>query len=262
MTNPLRSLRRVPVAGVLAEREMGGYLFISALVGVGVGLGAAALVFLLDTFDRLLQPFFGPLFDPATHGWFNPSRTLVFLSIPLGLVLAWWIARRWAPEVGGDGVPQTVEALTVHGGRMRGRVAPLKVLTTALTVGFGGSAGREGPIVRVGGAVGSWISRRFGLGEDQIRSIAAIQLGVLKARLAKMEYGFEISDAAIGELAKVGFDPVYGARPLKRAIQSEIENPLAKAILEGRFAPKDTIAVDYRGGKIVFEKKKTVKAAA
>jgi ATP-dependent Clp protease ATP-binding subunit ClpB len=101
------------------------------------------------------------------------------------------------------------------------------------------------------------------LGEEHIKSIARIQLNVLKARLARMDYGLEISDAALIELAKVGFDPVYGARPLKRAIQSEIENPLAKAVLEGRFAPKDTIAVDYRGGKMVFEKKKkTVKAAA
>jgi ATP-dependent Clp protease ATP-binding subunit ClpB len=100
------------------------------------------------------------------------------------------------------------------------------------------------------------------LGEDNIKSIARIQLSVLKARLAKMDFGFEISDAALAELAKVGFDPVYGARPLKRAIQSEVENPLAKAILEGRFAPKDTISVDWRGGKMAFEKKKAVKAAA
>jgi ATP-dependent Clp protease ATP-binding subunit ClpB len=99
------------------------------------------------------------------------------------------------------------------------------------------------------------------LGEDQIKSIAVIQLGVLKARLAKMDYGFEISDAAIAELAKVGFDPVYGARPLKRAIQSEIENPLARSILEGRFAPKDTIRADYRGGRMVFEKSKARAAA-
>jgi ATP-dependent Clp protease ATP-binding subunit ClpB len=99
------------------------------------------------------------------------------------------------------------------------------------------------------------------LGEDQIKSIARIQLGVLKARLAKMDYGFDISEAAVTELAKVGFDPVYGARPLKRAIQSELENPLAKAILEGRFAPKDTIRADYRGGKIAFEKS-PAKAAA
>jgi ATP-dependent Clp protease ATP-binding subunit ClpB len=93
-----------------------------------------------------------------------------------------------------------------------------------------------------------------GLGEEHIKQIARIQLDVLKARLARMDYGFTISDAAVTELAKAGFDPVYGARPLKRAIQSEIENPLAKAILEGRFAPKDVIGVDSRGGKTVFEK--------
>jgi ATP-dependent Clp protease ATP-binding subunit ClpB len=100
-----------------------------------------------------------------------------------------------------------------------------------------------------------------GLGEEQIRSIARIQLGLLKARLAKMDYGLEISDAALAELAKTGFDPVYGARPLKRAIQSEIENPLAKAILEGRFAPRDAIRVDYRRGAMSFEKS-PAKAAA
>jgi ATP-dependent Clp protease ATP-binding subunit ClpB len=99
------------------------------------------------------------------------------------------------------------------------------------------------------------------LGEDHIKSIARIQLGTLKSRLAKMDYEFEVSDAALAELAKTGFDPVYGARPLKRAIQSELENPLAKAILEGRFAPKDRIYVDYRGGTMSFEKKPARAAA-
>ena len=99
------------------------------------------------------------------------------------------------------------------------------------------------------------------LADEDIKRIARIQLATLKARLARMEYGFEISDNAVGELAKVGFDPVYGARPLKRAIQSEVENPLAKAILEGRFAPKETIYVDWRGGKMVFDKRPK-KAAA
>jgi ATP-dependent Clp protease ATP-binding subunit ClpB len=93
------------------------------------------------------------------------------------------------------------------------------------------------------------------LGEEHIRSIARIQLEVLTSRLAKLEFELEVSDAALAELAKVGFDPVYGARPLKRAIQSELENPLAKAILEGRFAPKDTIVADWRGGRMTFEKK-------
>src|SRR5687767_8033683 len=92
------------------------------------------------------------------------------------------------------------------------------------------------------------------LAEEHIKQIARIQLNTLNAPIAKMDYGFEISESAIAELGKVGFDPVYGARPLKRAIQSEVENPLAKAILEGRFAPKDTIYVDWRGGRMVFEK--------
>lgn len=100
-----------------------------------------------------------------------------------------------------------------------------------------------------------------GLGEDHIRSIARVQLRILEARLARMDYGFEITDAALVELSKAGFDPVYGARPLKRAIQSEVENPLAKAMLEGRFAPKDVIAADWRSGRMVFEKKAAAKAA-
>ena len=99
------------------------------------------------------------------------------------------------------------------------------------------------------------------LADENIRSIARIQLKYLAARLSKMEYGVDITDAAVAEIAKAGFDPVYGARPLKRAIQSQIENPLAKAILEGRFAPRETIRVDYRGSKMTFEKA-PVKAAA
>ncbi|MDH3319180.1 MAG: ATP-dependent chaperone ClpB [Betaproteobacteria bacterium] len=99
------------------------------------------------------------------------------------------------------------------------------------------------------------------LSEEHIKSIARIQLEVLKARLAKMDYGFEVSEGALAELAKVGFDPVYGARPLKRAIQSELENPLAKSILEGRFAPKDTVRVDWRGGRMTFDKAQARAAA-
>jgi ATP-dependent Clp protease ATP-binding subunit ClpB len=94
-----------------------------------------------------------------------------------------------------------------------------------------------------------------GLAQEHIKSIARIQLRILEQRLARMDYGLEVSDAALAEIANAGFDPVYGARPLKRAIQAEIENPLAKAILEGRFTPKETIHVDWRGGRMAFEKK-------
>ena len=92
------------------------------------------------------------------------------------------------------------------------------------------------------------------LGEAHILSIARIQIQYLAKRLTAMGMGFEITDAALAELAAVGFDPIFGARPLKRAIQSQLENPLSKEILSGHFAEKDTIRVDFREGKMVFEK--------
>ena len=82
------------------------------------------------------------------------------------------------------------------------------------------------------------------LDAKNIESIARIQLKVLQARLQKMDFAMEVSEPAIAELAKVGFDPVFGARPLKRAIQQRIENPLSKLLLEGRFLPKSVISVD------------------
>jgi ATP-dependent Clp protease ATP-binding subunit ClpB len=82
-----------------------------------------------------------------------------------------------------------------------------------------------------------------GLDAQHIASIAQIQLQVLQARLARMDLTLEVSPAALSELAKVGFDPVFGARPLKRAIQQRLENPLSKLLLEGRFPPKSTVQV-------------------
>ncbi|MCZ4305269.1 ATP-dependent chaperone ClpB [Zoogloeaceae bacterium G21618-S1] len=92
------------------------------------------------------------------------------------------------------------------------------------------------------------------LDEKHIANIARIQLQYLEKRLARLEMGMEVSDAALAQVAEAGFDPVFGARPLKRAIQERIENPLAKAILEGQFAAKDVIRVDADGGKMRFEK--------
>jgi len=90
------------------------------------------------------------------------------------------------------------------------------------------------------------------LDEKNIESIARIQLKVLEARVEKMDMKLDVSPTALAELAKAGFDPVFGARPLKRAIQQRIENPVAKLILEGKFGPKDVIPVDVEGGELVF----------
>lgn len=92
------------------------------------------------------------------------------------------------------------------------------------------------------------------LGEAQVKAIAQIQIQLLAKRLAAMDITLNITESAIAEIANAGFDPVYGARPLKRAIQSEIENPLAREILAGSFVAKDTILVDKKGGKMAFVK--------
>ena len=90
------------------------------------------------------------------------------------------------------------------------------------------------------------------LDQDNIEAIARIQLKVLETRLEKMDMKLDVSPAALAEIAKAGFDPVFGARPLKRAIQRQIENPVSKLILEGRFGPKDVIPVDVEDGAFTF----------
>jgi ATP-dependent Clp protease ATP-binding subunit ClpB len=94
-----------------------------------------------------------------------------------------------------------------------------------------------------------------GLDQKNIASIAKIQLKRLTERLAKMEMILEVSDAALAKVAEAGYDPVFGARPLKRAIQQYIENPIAKLILEGKFGPKDIVPVDIdKKGAFMFDR--------
>ncbi|HUU73871.1 MAG TPA: ATP-dependent chaperone ClpB [Burkholderiales bacterium] len=92
------------------------------------------------------------------------------------------------------------------------------------------------------------------LDQEHILSIARIQLGYLEKRLQSMDMELQIDEAVLKQIAEAGFDPVYGARPLKRAIQAGIENPLAREILEGHFAAKDVIRVGLRGRNITFVK--------
>ena len=92
------------------------------------------------------------------------------------------------------------------------------------------------------------------LGKEQIRAIADIQIAYLRRRLADRQIGLEVSAAALDRLGEAGFDPVYGARPLKRAIQQELENPLARRILAGEFGPDDTVMVDVGKSGLSFSK--------
>ena len=92
------------------------------------------------------------------------------------------------------------------------------------------------------------------LDEKRIAQIGRIQLRYLEKRLARMDMTLEVSDAAVALIAEAGFDPIFGARPLKRAIQEKIENPLARQMLEGKFAARDVIHVDVEKGQLVFTK--------
>jgi ATP-dependent Clp protease ATP-binding subunit ClpB len=98
------------------------------------------------------------------------------------------------------------------------------------------------------------------LGTDQIRAIVEIQLGYLRRRLLDRNMELELDDKARDLIGEAGFDPVYGARPLKRAIQQQIENPLAQRILRNELLPGDRVRVTVRGSELVFEKKRDMRA--
>ena len=94
------------------------------------------------------------------------------------------------------------------------------------------------------------------LGKSHIKSIGKIQLIHLRKRLNEQEMGLSVTDAAMDKIAEAGFDAVFGARPLKRAIQQEIENPLAQLLLAGKFAANDKVVIDVKDDKLTFLKGK------
>ncbi|RYY79024.1 MAG: ATP-dependent chaperone ClpB [Moraxellaceae bacterium] len=157
----------------------------------------------------------------------------------------------------------------------QGRVVDFKNTVIVMTSNLGSHAirelGNEAPVAEVKAAVMAAVGEHFrpefinridevvvfhSLGKSQIRGIADIQLDRLRARLHEREIGLQLDDSAFDELVQVGYDPVFGARPLKRAIQSEIENPLAQRILSGEFEAGDQIQVKRDSHGLVFEKVK------
>jgi CIC family chloride channel protein len=180
--------RRLPAVEVLTERETTGLLAVAAVVGGGIGVGAAGLVLVIDGIEQGFA---------ALEEWAGGTRWWVFVAVPLGFWLAWLVAQRLAPEVEGDGVPEVIAGLTIRSGRLRGRVVPAKMLATALTLGGGGSGGREGPIVQIGAGIGSVVSRFFRMGEDQVRSMVAAGAGAgigasFNAPIAGMLFALEV----------------------------------------------------------------------
>ncbi len=157
------------------------------MVGALVGLSAAVLITGLEFVTEVAG-----LAHLVEVKWWIP-----FLTVPVGLAAAHLLASRLAPEAIGDGVPETSAALTVRAGYLPTRAFFVKILATTLTVGGGGSAGREGPMVQIGGTVGSKVGRWAGLGEDQIRSLVAAGAGAaigasFNAPIAGMLFALEV----------------------------------------------------------------------
>ena len=184
---PMRRWR--DIQGVLTDRETTGLLGLALLVGVGVGVGGAILIWLVQAASHWVDELVG-------HG--DDARPLLWLAVvPIALFCAWWIADRWSPESSGGGVPETAAALSVHGGYLSTLSIPIKSIASALTLGGGGSGGREGPIVQIGAAIGSAISRRFHVGEDALRSLVAAGAGAgigasFNAPIAGMLFALEV----------------------------------------------------------------------
>ncbi len=186
-----------------------GLMLLAGVVGAGAGLGAAVLILSIDLVaagaHRLaLLPGLG--------------RAWMFLTVPAGIWLAWRLTAWFAPEVAGHGVPQIIAALTVRGGHIRPRVAPLKIVATALTIGGGGSAGREGSIAQIGATLGSVAGLAARLGEPEVRALVAAGAGAgiaatFNAPIAGMFFAMEVvlQDLSIRHLHTVIVAAVVGA---------------------------------------------------
>ena len=168
-------------------RRTAVFIALSLVVGFVAGLAGAGLIAAIGLVNRGTEEL------EVFSGF---GQYLVLLTVPVGLFLAWLLAQRY-PEVRGSGVPETTAALAVRAGYVPTRSVGLKILATALTLGGGGSAGREGPTVMVGAAIGSSIGRHTGLGEDQVRSLVAAGAGAgigatFNAPIAGMLFAMEV----------------------------------------------------------------------
>ncbi len=224
MFNWLRSIldRGTGVApgGARAAGDTVAFLGVSVVVGVAVGAAAALLVVTTDG----VQWVFEELESLSSVG-----RWIALISVPSGLLVAWLLAHHLAPQAEGDGVPEAMEALALHGGYLPTSSVPVKLLATAATLGGGGSAGREGPIVYIGATIGSSIARHTRLNEDQVRSLVAAGAGAaigasFNAPIAGMLFAMEVilGSFATRHLSSVVVASVAAAVTAQTLVGSEI----------------------------------------
>lgn len=163
-------------------------MVVAGIVGAGSGLGAVILIKSIDYITAAL----------ARLGEFIPlPQLLPLVVIPAALLTSWWLTKTFAPEAAGHGVPQILAAITAAGGNIRWIVGPLKVIASAITIGAGGTAGREGPIAQIGAGLGSFVGRKLRLSEGDLISLVAAGAGAgiaatFNAPIAGMFFAMEV----------------------------------------------------------------------
>ena len=171
-----------------ATGDTAAFLGVSVIVGVLVGVAAAVLIWASEGVAE------------AFH-WLNETtggeRYFILFSVPFGLWAAFMLSKRFAPDTIGDGVPEATAALALHSGYLPTRSLFFKIVATALSIGGGGSAGREGPMVQIGATIGSSVARYTRLSEDQVRSLVAAGAGAaigaaFNAPIAGMLFAMEV----------------------------------------------------------------------
>jgi CIC family chloride channel protein len=172
----------------LASRGQTAFLAASLLLGILVGFGAALLVWAMELVSHSVR---------ETDALLGFGKWIFLISIPLGLLAAWLLNRWVGPGVSGGGVAETMVSVNLEAGHLPTKIVPSKIVATAATLGTGGSGGREGPIVLIGGAIGSSLARHSRFGLDQVKSLVAAGAGAgigasFNAPIAGMMFALEV----------------------------------------------------------------------
>ena len=208
------------IRSALQSRGHSAFLVASVLLGVLVGIGASVLVWGIGLTTDTVESF---------DGTFRLGRWIVMLSVPGGLFASWWLNRAFGPGVAGGGVVETMVAVNLESGHMPpGPIAP-KIAATAITLGTGGSGGREGPIVMIGAAIGSWFSRRSRFDLDRVKSFVAAGAGAgigasFNTPIAGMMFALEVilSSFAVRHISAVVITSVSAAVTTQLLVGEEL----------------------------------------
>ena len=196
------------VLGLVREQHL-RILLLAAIVGVVAGLGAIAVKELISLAQSVFWGSSGDILGSVAGA---PLWRIILMPCVGGLLvgpLVWFLAR----DASGHGVPEVVQALLMRGGRIRGRVAVVKALASSLTLGSGGSAGREGPMIQIGASLGSVIAQRGRLSEDGVRTLVAAGAagGLAAAFNAPIAGSLFALEVVLGDFAIASFSPVVMA---------------------------------------------------